>query len=88
MAKKLAEVLVALVFGGVRFEPRTFTVTASKNAAAQTVEISFRVPVEQAQALVDAAKKGGAVAGYPTENDFTTSVTYTVEPKSGGSFTF
>jgi hypothetical protein len=82
---KLAKKLATLRFGDAEFAPRTFEVGVSKNVAAQTVTLTFRVPVAEAQALVDAAKDGGAKV-YRTEvSDYATTVLYIIEPNNDGT---
>ncbi len=93
MAKKAVQALVSLVMGGVVFEPRTFAIRASKNAEAGLVDVTFRVPVAEAQKMVSAAKAKGAKIVRTEATDFNTTATYVVpngesngEPGAGFQF--
>lgn len=62
--------------------------TASKNSEAPLVTIAFRVPIEEAQALIDAAKAGGAKAVKTEATDYNQTVTYVTAQNEEGKTAF
>jgi hypothetical protein len=85
---------ISLTLGAKSFAPRMVEVVASNSPLATTVQISLRVPTEDAQAAIDALKAAGIlVRSGVREDDFRGSASYrVVDPASkrpaGVSFTF